>query len=192
MKKRKILVLLTVVMCLFLSMSALAAKKKACKTHRWNASRGVCTVCGKKCSHSCIWVTTKKATCKTKGEKAYRCKTCGYVKKRKTTAKIGHKFEEAYTKWPTCCEDGKVTYKCAFCGKKKYKTLEKTNSHVWSKTTYIAEIPYYVPVTDKNGKTELQTAKGTCRKCTNKKCTAFEYLNPRTGIGWIVVDWNWR
>lgn len=90
---------------------------------------GVCTKCGKKCSHdfSGEGTVTREPTCTEKGERTLTCKICGESEIKEISA-TGHHFKEESITEPTCTEDGEKVLTCE-CGESKTEIIPATGHH---------------------------------------------------------------
>ena len=119
LKMKKLLLALTLVLCLAASMVALTS----------------CGGNGDECDH--IWATTATtdtaATCTEEGSQSIKCLECGEKKADSVTAipATGHEYTtDAYTA-PTCIEGGSETKICAVCADTVTTTLDATGVHTW-------------------------------------------------------------
>ena len=125
---KKLLLALTLVLCLAVSMVAL-------------------TSCGGEddCEH--IWATEATvdtaATCTQEGVKSIKCVECGEKKADSVTAipAVGHAYDAGTTVAPTCTEDGSLTKTCAICGDVNVTVIPTAGEHTWSTEPIVDSYP---------------------------------------------------
>ena len=126
---KKLLLSLTLVLCLVASMVAL-------------------TSCGggeEGCEH--IWATVSTpdtaATCTEEGSQSIKCLECGEKKADSITAipALGHAYDDGTTIPATCLEDGSVTKTCAVCGDVNVTTIPTAGEHTWSADAIVDTYP---------------------------------------------------
>ena len=97
----------------------------------------------KECSH--VWDNgkiTKRAKCKTPGERTFTCTKCGGTKIEEIPARgTEHRWDAGkVTKNATCTATGTRERTCITCGDKKTEEIEKT-SHTFKKTGKVTKEP---------------------------------------------------
>ena len=125
---KKLLLALTLVLCLAVSMVAL-------------------TSCGGDgdCEHT--WATEATvdtaATCTQEGVATIKCTACGEKKAGSETAvpKADHAYDEGTTVAATCTTAGSVTKTCATCGDVKTETIPATGNHIWQANASVDTLP---------------------------------------------------
>ena len=126
---KKLLLALTLVICLMASLVALTS----------------CGGGGDDCEHT--WATTPTvdtaATCTTDGSESIKCTSCGEKKADSVTAipAVGHAYDEGVTTAATCTDDGSATKTCATCGDVKTEVIPATGEHVWRANAVIDVYP---------------------------------------------------
>ena len=130
---KKLLLALTLVLCLAASMVALT-------------SCGGGADDGDECEHTWASVATvdEAATCTTDGAKSIKCTACGEKKADSTTVipAIGHAYDEGtITTEATCASDGYVTKTCANCGGVNNETIPATGNHIWQANASVDSLP---------------------------------------------------
>ena len=116
---KKLLLALTLVLCLVASLVALTS----------------CGGDGDECDH--IWATKatvdKAATCTEEGSESIKCIECGEKKADSVTAipATGHEYTVDTMTNATCTTDGSKTEVCTTCGNTTTTTLPATGEHTW-------------------------------------------------------------
>jgi len=92
-------------------------------SHTWQS--GVCTICGKVCSHNFgAWVTVTEATCVNAGLKKRTCSICG-LEETETIEALGHNWVEGVcSRCGLECEHTFVDGVCEICGMEKSFTAD--------------------------------------------------------------------
>ena len=127
---KKLLLALTLVLCLAISMVAFTS----C------GGNGE----GEDCEH--IWgskaTTDKAATCTEEGSESIKCAACGEKKADSVTAipATGHNYQTDSVTQATCSTDGTETKVCANCGDSTTTTTPATGNHTWGNTPTV-DIP---------------------------------------------------
>lgn len=148
MKNARLIIILAVVLCAFLSAAALACSyydtygdhdwiygSTAATCEKDGEAYRDCAECGlhevqEVIAASHTWADAgvkKEATCTVDGEKLMECSVC-HVQKNITLPATGHSYSEWSTlKEATCSEEGQRTAVCTRCGQQVYESIARTS-----------------------------------------------------------------